>query len=178
MEQIIYREVEKEEITRRLFDGFERYQKVTRCWRKVDGEWVLKDIAFIDDWGEKEYTFLVECLRHTVETGGEVVGAFCGGRLIGFASVEGRQLGSRGQYLQLSSLHVSCGERGRGIGKALFARACAFARSKGAEKLYISAHSAEETQVFYHAAGCVEAEEYDAALSAAEPCDCQMEFVL
>lgn len=178
MEQITYREIEKEEITRRLFDGFERYQKVTRCWRKVDGEWILKDIAFIDDWGEKEYEFLVECLRRTVDTGGAVLGAFCDERLIGFASVEGRRLGSRGQYMQLSSLHVSCRVRGRGTGKALFARACAFARGKGAEKLYISAHSAEETQAFYHAVGCVEAEEYDAALAAAEPCDCQMEFVL
>ena len=38
--------------------------------------------------------------------------------------------------------------------------------------------SSEETQAFYHALGCVEAEEYNEALYAAEPCDCQLEYVL
>ena len=46
------------------------------------------------------------------------------------------------------------------------------------KKLYLSAHSAVETQAFYAAMGCVEAREYNEAHVASEPFDCQMEYAL
>ena len=49
---------------------------------------------------------------------------------------------------------------------------------RGAKKLYISAHSAVETQAFYRAMGCVEAQEYNQKHVEAEPYDCQMECSL
>ena len=51
-------------------------------------------------------------------------------------------------------------------------------RALGAEKLYISAHSAAGPMAFYRAMGCVEAEEPDPFHAAAEPCDVQMEYRL
>lgn len=176
--EISYDILSESRIERSLFQHFVRRQEVTRCWRKEAGGWRLKDIAFVDDWKEAEYEFLVKCLKHTVSTGGFVFGGFAEGRLVGFASVENKHFGSRNQYVQLSCIHVSCESRGQGIGKGLFQCVCAAGRKLGAEKLYISAHSAEETQAFYHAMGCVEAKEYDKELSEAEPCDCQLEFVL
>ena len=173
-----YRRLEEKEIEPELFARFDRTQEVTRCWRKEEGGWVLKNIPFVDQWGPEEYRFLVECLRNTVRTGGAVWGAFRDGALMGFGSVESRLLGSRGQYRQLSSLHVSRESRGRGTGVQLFLRLAEEARAMDAGKLYISAHSAEETQGFYKKLGCVEAEEYDPPLTAAEPCDCQLEFSL
>lgn len=174
-----YRELLRAELTVELFRHFDRYQKVQRCWRKEAGNWVLKDITFIEQWHAADYAYLVKCLQNTLETGGSVTGAFDEtGKLVGFASVEPRRFGSRKQYCELSSLHVSCECRGRGIGSRLLACASAAGYRLGAEKLYISAHSSEETQAFYHAKGCVEAEEYEPALHAAEPCDCQLELVL
>ena len=64
------------------------------------------------------------------------------------------------------------------IGRALFLRAAAWARSHGAEKLYISAHSAVETQAFYRAMGCAEAAWQSAKHAEKEPCDCQLEYAL
>ena len=67
------------------------------------------------------------------------------------------------------------------VGKAaspawrLFLLAEGTARQLGAEALYISAHSAVESQAFYKAMGCVEAAEYDPHHTAKEPCDCQLE---
>ena len=46
----------------------------------------------------------------------------------------------------------------RGIGRALFAAAKEWAGDHGGRKLYISAHSAVESQAFYKAMGCVEAQ--------------------
>jgi len=97
---------------------------------------------------------------------------------VGFASVESEFFGSQKEYLQLSSLHISYENRGMGIGKKLFSLACKKAKEMGAQKLYISAHSSEETQAFYKAVNCVKGVEYNPKLVAEEPCDCQLEYCL
>lgn len=164
------------QITRELFQHFNRRQEVSKCWQREQGLWVLNEVSFVEDWSESQYQFLVKCLKNTVHTKGLVLGAFAQGRLIGFASVESRHFGSRKQYVQLSCIHVSCECRGHGLGKKLFRFASLGAKKMGAEKLYISAHPAQETQAFYHMLGCVEADEYDGDL--AEPYQCQQEFTL
>lgn len=175
---IEYRKLCAEEIHRELFRDFVRYQKVEDCYRKINGQWVIRKDPFVDDWSEEDYEFLTDCLKNTVRTGGVVYGAFEEGRLKGFASVEGIPLGTRKQYLDLSSIHVSLELRGRGTGRRLFLLAACFAREHGAEKLYISAHSAVESQAFYKAMGCVEAEEYQKEHVEKEPYDCQLEYGL
>ena len=50
-----------------------------------------------------------------------------------------------------------------------------WAKQKGAKKLYISAHSAVESQAFYKSMGCVEAEVYNKKHVEDEPYDCQLE---
>lgn len=172
---ITYRKLGVDEISMELFASFQRRQEVNKCWRKVDGEWVVKDIAFVDDWTESDYRFLVKCLKNTILTNGAVFGAFSEGKLKGFASVEPELIGSAGQYMDLSSIHVSQDMRQKGIGKELFRLAKEHAGKQGARKLYISAHSAIETQSFYRAMGCVEAEEYNTLHVEQEPCDCQLE---
>ena len=164
-----------EEITPELFRCFDRFQIVEKCWRKVEGQWVVKDVVFTERWGEEDYRFLCQCLQNTVATGGQVWGAFLEGRLKGFASVEGSLIGSQKQYADLTSIHVSADARGHGLGRQLFRRAEDTARQLGAEALYISAHSAVESQAFYKAMGCVEATEYIPAHVEQEPCDCQLE---
>lgn len=176
--RIEYRELMEAEIARPLFAEFRRRQEVTRCFRKIGGKWEIRPIAFVDDWSPENYDELVRCLKNTVRTGGHVIGAFSEGALKGFASLEPERFGSRNQYMDLSSIHVSEEMRGHGIGKALFSLIKAAARAAGAEKLYISAHSAVESQAFYRAMGCVEAEEYEKRHVEKEPCDCQLECAL
>ena len=175
---IEYRELSENEICTELFANFIRRQQVTRCWRKEKGTWVIKDAPFVDDWGQEEYKVLVSCLKNTVNTGGFVCGVFADGVLKGFASVESELFGESSRYLDLTSIHVSADMRGKGLGTGLFTRACRWARLHGAKKLYISAHSAVETQAFYRAMGCTEAQEYCKKHSEAEPFDCQLERLL
>lgn len=178
MGEFLYRHLLAEEINRELFRSFQRYQVVTNCLRKVDGGWVIRPAPFIDDWTEENYIFLIQCLRRTVLTGGLVCGGFLEGKLKGFVSVESNFFGFKGQYLDLSSLHVSADCRRQGVGHELFNRAANWAREKGASKLYISAHSAVESQAFYQAMGCVDAMEINEAHAQQEPYDRQMEFDL
>lgn len=172
------RKIRLDEITVDLFSDFHRHQEVTKCWRKTGGKWIIIDNVFSEDWTQGEYQYLVQCLRNTVATGGMVYGAFLEGKLKGFASVESNFFGKSKQYLELSSIHVSEDCRGHGTGRKLMAAACEWAKEKGAIKLYISAHSSVESQAFYKAVGCHEAEEYSQPHVEKEPCDCQLELVL
>ncbi len=173
-----FRTLSKEEINRELFQSFIRHQTVTDCWRKENDTWLIKSAPFIDNWTVADYETLVLCLQNTVATGGFVYAAFDDGKLKGFTSVEAKLFGGAQKYLDLTSIHVSEDMRGRGIGKELFRAAKKWAREHGARKLYISAHSAVETQAFYKAMGCVEAQEYNQKHVDAEPYDCQLECAL
>lgn len=175
---IQYRMLTPAELTPELFAHFKRHQTVTRCWRKIEGRWVLKDIAFTEDWNAQDLRRVCGQLDQAAAGGGAVWGGFLDGALKGFASVEGTRIGSRKQYAVLAEMHVSEDCRRQGMGRELFLRAAGEARRLGAEKLYISAMSAEESQAFYRSMGCVEAEEYDPYHVEKEPCDCQMEYLL
>ena len=175
---ITYRMIDEQEISRELFRSFIRHQVVTKCWRREDGKWVIREDPFIDDWTEAEYGELVQCLRNTVHTGGLVCGAFHGDALKGFVSVESELFGGENRYLDLSSIHVSEDMRHQGIGAALFREAKRWAKQNGAKKLYISAHSAVESQVFYQRMGCIDAAQHRQEHVEREPWDRQLECVL
>lgn len=178
MKNLEFKPLKEGEINRELFQHFERRQEVNLCWRREDGAWCIKPDPFVDEWGEAEYGILVQCLQQTVRTGGLVLGGFLEGELKGFASVEAGPLGKDGSYRDLTSLHVSSELRRSGMGQALFLRAADWARQQGAVKLYISAHSAVETQSFYMAMGCVDAVEVQEAHMQQEPYDRQLEYVI
>lgn len=173
-----YRNLYVDELDRGLFNEFIRHQEVTKCWRKENNEWIIKEEPFIDDWTETDYQILISCLKNTIIIGGFVHGAFYNGNLKGFVSVEPDLFGGEQKYLDLSSIHVSEDMRSKGIGAALFMAAKEWAKRNGAHKLYISAHSAVESQAFYKKMGCVEAEVYCQKHVNEEPYDCQLECKL
>lgn len=178
MDAIIYDRITTENFTAASLDGFIRRQEVTHCWRKRDGRWTLLPIAYVEDWDLEDRRRRAEDVLRCVENGSPAYGAWAGDGLIGLAQLALPRFGRRGQYIDLARFHVSLPYRGRGIGRALFRLACQGARELGAERLYISAHSAQETMAAYHALGCVEAEEIYWPLAKKEPCDVQLEFRL
>lgn len=176
--QPVFRKLSESEIVRELFAPFIRRQVVHNCLRLIDGQWQVVEAPFIDDWTEEQFAFGIKCLQNTVRTGGLVLGAFLGGKLKGFASVEPDPFGLDGEYLDLSSIHVSADVRGRGMGTLLFQRAADWARRHGARKLYISSHPAVESQAFYAKMACVDASFVHEGHVAREPLDRQLEFDL
>jgi len=175
---IEYRSLCVNEINRTLFKGFIRHQIVTKCWRKENNRWIVKNAPFVDDWTEKDYQILISCLRNTIIIGGFVYAAFYNKILKGFVSVEPILFGGEQKYLDLSSIHISEDMRNKGIGTKLFIMAKKWSKENGADKLYISAHSAVESQAFYKKMGCVEAEIYNQKHVEKEPYDCQLECKL
>ena len=93
-----YRMLNAEEVNREIFKDFIRYQNVTKCWRKENGKWIIKDAPFIDDWAEKDYQTLISCLKNTIASDGFVYAAFYDGKLKGFVSVESEIFGGKQGY--------------------------------------------------------------------------------
>lgn len=158
-------------------DGFIRHQIVKRCWRNTSVGWRLMPVVFTEDWDADRLRAEAAELLEMHAEGIPVFVAKAGDTVVGFAALGGR-LGSCGQYMELSSLQVTEPWRGCGVGRQLFRMACDAARAAGAQKLYISAHSSEESQAAYRAMGCVHAQECDPAHAASEPFDVQMEYDL
>lgn len=178
MNAITYQELNKDDLRMDILDKFNRYQKVTRCWRKQNDRWVITGHPFIDDWNLKEKRDVVSEMVRCAGNGGTVYGAVADGTVIGFACISADFFGTKSKYADLLFLHVSAGHRRQGIGRQLFQLAAGSARRMGAEKLYISAHSAEESQAFYRGIGCVDAVEINQALAEKEPFDCQLEYII
>lgn len=175
---ITYRNLACGDLSSDLLDQFVRVQQVTDVWRWVGGGWKIVPDPFIDDWSASDRQDVCRTIERCLHTDGCVLAAYDGKTLSGLAVLARELIGSRKQYADLLELQVSAPYRRQGIGCALFARCAETARSWGAERLYISAHSAVETQAFYRRLGCVDAQEMQRFHQEREPFDCQLEFLL
>ena len=173
-----YKPMTRRDCKRKLFRDFSRYQEVSRVWRSVDGEWVLRGESFVQQWDKRYLRQEAKKLRRQIKEGCFAYGAWDDGCFVGRACLGFRLFGSEGQYVQLIDLHITTKCRGRGTGKRLFELCCEKARKLGAQKLYISSFPAEETVRFYMSLGCVDARELDVELAKREPMDRHLELIL
>lgn len=174
---ICFEKMTKENFFMGSLQGFIRHQEVYSCWRWEAGQWAIKPVRFTEQWGEEK---LREMERDALEilTHGYGFMAVEGEQIRGFALVDSCPVGERGEYIELTDFQVSEPYRHRGIGGQLFKLAAEEAKRRGAEKLYISAHSSVESQGAYKALGCRYATWIYEKKRQAEPCDVQMEYVL
>jgi len=159
-------------------DSFKRFQSVKNCWRKVSDGYALLPIAYTEEWSLSERRELAEKILQQVSLGSIAYGAMEDNRIVGFALIINERFGSRNQYVDLAEFYVSEPYRRKGIGKKLFQISCIAAKKLGGKKLYISAHSAEESIAAYKSYGCTLAKEINQILAEKEPCDLQLEFEL
>ncbi len=178
MEEIRIERLTEDHFHLHSLDNFIRHQIVKECWRKVDGQWVLLPIAFVEEWSlEKCREEAAEIIRHQH---GKMIdyGAFQGENLLGYITIGTERIGTENQYVQLAAFQVSEPFRGRGVGRKLFEKAIETAKEYGAKKLYISAHSSKESQAAYQALGYVHAVEIIPWIAEEEPYDVPLEYPL
>jgi GNAT superfamily N-acetyltransferase len=176
---IEYKRLNLTDLSPDMLTHFIRRQEVKKTWRKINNEWVLIDNPFVADWDEDFRKQLInEDFPQAINSGGALFAGFYSGKLIAFFAVDGSLCGSVKQYAWLVYAHVSADFRHLGVGRKLFMLSAEFARTIGAKKMYISTFSSEETQAFYRAMGCTDAEEIIPELFEAEPFDVHLEFNL
>ena len=178
MHNITFARLSDENFNINSMDEFLRYEKVTQIWKNVGGEYVLSDTDYTIDWNLEKRRGIAKTILQVVRDGGFAFGAFDGSKFVGYILGTGKSFGSTGQYTEIALYHISTHYRRMGIGKELFRLACIEARSRGAQKLYISSGPTKNTQAAYRSLGCVPAMEIDQAAVERNPADIQLEFTL
>ena len=149
-------------------DLYDRKQYVNKVYRRIDGDYTLVECKYTEDWDLNKKRSVArrissdEYITYIALENDKVVG------FIGLL----RQL--NGPYMILDMMQVSSECRGQGIGRRLFEAGKDEARKNGAEALYISACSSEETIAFYRAMGSKLASEPIKEIAEEEPFDLQM----
>lgn len=150
-------------------DAFDRFQRVENTFRMEEGRLVLKRQPFTEDWTiarKREKAAEIRSGRYTAYC------AFAGDTVVGAILLLPEMDNGR---MIIDSFHVSRSFRRRGIGRRLFEAAADHARRCGAEALYASCCSAEETIRFYLAMGFRPSEHPIQTCVEEEPFDIQME---
>lgn len=159
-------------------DDFRRRQQVTEVWRRNGNEMELVYQPFVEDWDADVRREAAERMLGNLRRGYFGTGAFDGGKLVGWTFYGNELIGERKNYVELHMFHVSELYRGKGIGRRVFEASLPLVRETGAERIFISSHSAKESQAAYKALGCVHARELFREAAETEPFDIQLEFDL
>ena len=149
-------------------DLYNRKQNVTKVYRRIDGEYTLVDCKYTEDWDLNKKRSVAKQISSNDHI---TYIALENGKVVGFIGLL-RKL--NGPYMILDMMQVSSECRGQGIGRQLFNAGKSEARKAGAEALYISACSSEETIAFYRAMGSSLANNPIKEIVKEEPFDLQM----
>lgn len=91
------RELTLEDLHPDLLQSFNRYQEVRRCWRMENGEWILKNISFTE-----QYLQLMQ-----IHVSYEYRSKGIGRELFALCSEKARQLGAKKLYISTHSSEES-----------------------------------------------------------------------
>lgn len=150
----------------------DRTEKVTRGYEVRDGTLRSRELDWdVPPWSAERVAEFVAATTAEVDGGGAFFGALDDGRLVGFAVLAHKFLGSDTGAIELTILHVSRPYRRHGVAARLLTTAADLARERGAQRLYISATPSESAVGFYFKQGCRLAPEVDEELFAREPED-------
>ena len=149
-------------------DNYPRKQDVKKVYRKLGGEYILEDCVYTEDWNMEKRRSVAKDI-----SGDDYVTylAIEKDEVVGFNGLKKELIES---YMILDMMQVSAACRGQGIGRKLFDSGKEEARKAGAEALYISACSSEETIAFYKAMGAELADCPIKEIAEEEPYDLQM----
>ncbi len=149
-------------------DLYNRKQDVNKVYRKIDGRFTLVECKYTEDWdlNKKRSVAKKICSDEYI-----TYIALDNDKVVGFIGLLKKL---RGPYMILDMMQVSSECRGQGIGRQLFEAGKAEARKAGAQALYISACSSEETIAFYRAMGSDLTSNPIKEIAEEEPFDLQM----
>lgn len=149
-------------------DLYNRKQDVNKVYRRIDGDYSLVECKYTEDWDLNKKRSVAKQISSDDHI---TYIALENDKVVGFIGLL-KQL--NGPYMILDMMQVSSECRGQGIGRRLFEAGKDEARKNGAEALYISACSSEETIAFYRAMGSNLASDPIKEIAEEEPFDLQM----
>lgn len=168
---IIYKQIKKEDFNINSLNDFVLKQVVKQCWRKCEEKYKLMPVDYVEDWTLQQKQNLANKIILGLNSGDVLLGAKLHNKIIAFAFIKTKPFGKFNQYIIWQNFMFL-----NHLGQKLFKCVVNKAKLLGANKLYISAHSAEDTIAFYKKVGCKFAEEINNELVEKEPLDLQLEY--
>lgn len=164
--------LDRHNFSRESLETFSREQVVKNVYRWSGGTLQLVFHPFTETWPPERKD---EKAREILAGDHITYGALENGRVVGILMLVPELDGRR---MIIDSFHVSADKRRQDIGRALLAAAREKAALCGAEALYVSACSAQETVDFYRAMGFAVSGRPIRSYAEEEPWDIQMECAL
>ena len=149
-------------------DLYNRKQDVNKVYRRIDGDYKLVECKYTEDWDLNKKRSVAKQISSDEYITYIALENY---KVVGFIGLL-KQM--KGPYMILDMMQVSSECRGQGIGRQLFEAGKDEARKNGAQALYISACSSEETIAFYRAMGSDLASNPIKEIAEEEPFDLQM----
>ena len=177
VKNIVFKELEINDIHENLLHKFNRFQKVKMYYRKENGGWVIKDTNYAVNWTDWKIKEIINVFIYALNNGGIIAGAYENDRLIGFAILLNDEEYGK-QYMKLEYMFVTLEYRHKGVGTHLFKLCTDKACEKGVEKILILAADAEETQRFLFSLGFVDVKEQNEEYLEKYPNHRQLEYAL
>lgn len=176
MKELQYKRVYKSLLKDEFLKGYIRDQITEEVYVYENHELKKKKDYFEETWQDEDLKGVIQVLRYFIDQGGFVIACYDQDKVVAFSGVNGKKMGSQGQYRNLSYVHVSKPYRHQGIGRQLMKHTIAEARKLGYEKLYIGGHASVSTIDFYLSIGCQLASEIVMEVYNHEPRDIQLEY--
>lgn len=176
MSKIVYKKISYSNIDDDFMNGYFRFQETTHVFVKEEQGLKVKEVQFVDDWNKEKLIDVSRELKETLKNKGIVYAAYDDNQIVGFASLDTNIFFN--EYMNMPYIHASRNYRGQTIGRYLFHLIALEASKHGAKKLYISSHPSVESQMFYKAMQCRQAEKIHQEIYAHEPYDIQLEYSL
>ena len=70
----IFKELEINDINPNLLKKINRFQRVERYYKKIDGNWVIKSTNYSVDWSDWKRKEILGAIVHALNNGGNVIG--------------------------------------------------------------------------------------------------------
>lgn len=157
-DKITIRFLKPSDIYPQMLQSFHHKQVISNKWIKKEEHYELIDTHEVREWDTDKRVWITQYLCQQMNRGGFALGAFCGNRMVGFASLDGILKGIPEKYANLTMLFVDDEWRRQGIGKGLFKQICLCAEKMKADKVFISAIPSFDTISFYLKLGCTDAQ--------------------
>jgi GNAT superfamily N-acetyltransferase len=164
-----YRPMVRDDIAR--LPEIDRYEEADQLYAVRDGQLVVRDQQWTHPgWDQAYYDVRLPRLYASFDHDGAGWSVEMDGRLAAITVLDGRWMDEANpETLDLTFIHVTRQLRANGVGREIYDRTAALARSRGARHLYVSASASRKTVDFYLRRGMYLAPTPDPTLFAMEP---------
>ena len=101
------KELRIDDINENLHKEFNRYQKIDKPYKEINGKWILTNEPYENEWDDDDKKEVINELLTSIKRGDFVLGIYDNNKLIVFTNLVKEIFGTKNQCVRIAFLHVS-----------------------------------------------------------------------